>query len=615
MGKKLLILLTGLYIFSLQLEAQDVVFTASAPSAVQVGEQFQFVIEGSERADVRLPVLDNFQLMGGPYSSYSSHSNWVNGKMTQKTLVSYTYIFRALREGTFTIPAVTLKVGRKEYGSNEVEIVVNPAGSRTVPEAAGEAEKQGGPDEGTGLSSSADEAVFLRVIPSKKELYMGEQFVSSLRIYTRVNTRPGSAASDLPYEGFYKNSLDPDPSASQQEINGQVYVSQVIQRHILIPQKTGDLEIAPYKSDWMVPQRVERQRSNNPIDAFFNDPFFNSIQDVPVTLSTLPVKIHVKPLPSGAPVGFTGAVGDFDMKASLSSTEIGVNEALSLKITVSGTGNLPLLGEPEVNLPPDHDLYDVSRSLQTGTSGNRISGSVTFEYPIIARHAGRYRIAPVQFAWFDPDTESYKTALTEEFNFSVLKGDQDAGSAEVYVPGVVPENVRDLGTDIRDISRLAPVFSKVNSSLFGSTWYRLFYPLAFTFAVLLIILMRLLARRNADLTLVRNRKAGRSARARLKKAERYKKTNDPDGFYEEIGKAIWGYLSHKMNIETSGLSREVVLEEMSGRNVPEELQNELLKILEESEFSRFAPSSEKSDMSRLYNDAALLIKNLENSLK
>jgi hypothetical protein len=221
----------------------------------------------------------------------------------------------------------------------------------------------------------------------------------------------------------------------------------------------------------------------------------------------------------------------------------------------------------------------------------------------------------VQFAWFDPNTESYKTALTGEFNFTVLKGEQDAGTAEVFVPGVVPENVRDLGTDIRDISRMVPVFSKVNSSLFGSTWYRLFYPLAFVLAVVLILLMRLLARRNADLTLVRNRKAGRLARARLKKAERYKKANDPDRFYEEIGKATWGYLSHKLNIETSGLSREVVLEELGGRKVPEELQGELLRILEESEFSRFAPSSEKSDMSRLYNDAALLIKNLENHLK
>lgn len=587
------------------LNAQDV-FTATAPAVVRVGEQFQYVIEGSERGDVRFPVMDNFDLLGGPYSSFSSHSQWINGKMTQKTLVSYTYILSAHREGSYNIPASTIKVGRKEHRTNVVEIVVNSAGSGVAPLTSGE---------GTELGSSETDAVYLRVIPSKREVYVGEQLVSGLKVYTRVNTRPGSSASDLPYEGFYKLSLDPDASPQQQEINGQVYVTQVIQRHILIPQKTGDLKIAPYESDWMVQQRVQRQRSNNPIDNFFDDPFFNGYQDVPVTLSTLPVAIKVKPLPSGAPVGFTGAVGEFQMKATLSSNEIGVNEALSLKITISGAGNLPLLGEPEVNLPPDHDLYDVTRSLKTSNSGNRISGSVTFEYPIIARHSGRFRIAPVQFAWFNPKSGSYETALTDEFNFTVVKGENDDTSAGIYQPGVAHESVRDLGIDIRDISRVSPVFSTVKNSVFGKLWYRLVYPLALILALVLIVLISVVARRNADLTLVRNRKAGKSARAHLKKADRFRKSDDPDQFYEEVGKAIWGYLSNKLNIETSGLSREVILIQLEQRKVPAEQQNELLRILEDSEFSRFAPSSEKSDMNKLYSAAAQLIRNLENNLK
>ncbi len=613
MGKKVLAFLTVLFVFSILLNAQDK-FVASAPAVVRVGEQFQYVIEGSERGDVRIPVMDNFDILGGPYSSYSSHSQWINGKMTQKTLVSYTYILSALKEGSYNIPASTIKVGRKEYRTNVVEIVANSAEAGAAPGTVGGTNQRTSED-GSGINSSGDAAVFLRVIPSKKEVYVGEQFVSGLKVYTRVNTRPGSSASDLPYEGFYKKSLEPDASAQQQEINGQVYVTQVIQRHILIPQKTGDLKIAPYESDWMVQQRVQRQRSNNPIDNFFDDPFFNGYQDVPVTLATLPVMIHVKPLPSGEPVGFTGAVGEFQMKATLSSNEIGVNEALSLKITISGTGNIPLLSEPEVNLPPDHDLYDVTRSVQTSTSGKRISGSVTFEYPIIARHAGRFRIAPVQFAWFDPEAGSYKTALTDEFNFTVVKGENDDASDGIYQPGVVHESVKDLGIDIRDISRVTPLFSSVKYSLFGSLAYRLFFPLALILTILLIVLISVVARRNANLTLVRNRKAGRSARARLKKADRFRKSNDPDGFYEEIGKAIWGYLSNKLNIETSGLSREVILMHLKQRMVPEEQQNELLRILEDSEFSRFAPSSEKTDVNKLYSDAAQLIRNLENTLK
>jgi len=608
MGKILTISLIGFMSLGTFLFAQDQAFTATAPSVVKVGEQFQYVVEGSQRGNMSLPDMGDFQLLGGPYSSFSSHSQWVNGKMVQKTTVSFTYVFRATREGEYTIPPATVKVDRKDYKTNEVEIVVT-AGD--VP--AGNPGASSGNE--VGEEASDNDPVFLRVIPSKTELYLGEQFVSGLKVYTRVNTRPASSARDMPYEGFYKTGLDPDERAQQQEIGDQVYVSQVIQRHILIPQKTGKIVIPPYDSDWTVQQRVERQRGRSAFDSFFDDPFFDSFQEVPVTLSTKPLTITVKPLPQGAPAGFTGAVGDFSMRAGLSDTEMEVNEALSLKITITGTGNLPLLGEPEVNLPPDHDLYDVSRDLNTSTSGNRISGSVTFEYPIIARHAGRYRIAPVQFAWFDPNTESYHTATTEEFHFTVLKGEGEESPGSVYIPGVARESVRNLGTDIRDISRTLPSYTRVAATVFGRPFYRWLYVGAGLLTLILFIVIRKLTRRNADLTLVRNRKAGKAAKSRLKTADRYRKADQSDRFYEEIGKAIWQYLSHKMNIETSDLTREEVQSQLDKRGVAKEEQTELMRILEDSEFSRFAPSSEKTDMDLLYRDAVKLIGKLENRLK
>jgi hypothetical protein len=617
MSRKFAASVFGYFLFAVLLNGQELVYTATAPSVVRIGEQFQYVVEGSERGDMRLPSMQDFQLLGGPYSSFSSHSQWVNGKMNQKTLVSYTYVFRAVKEGNYTIPAATVKVGRKEYLTNEVVVVVT-AGStpgQAAPSSPGSQDGTARQDEGVTGSSAGNDPVFLRVIPSKREVYMGEQFVSGLKVYTRVNTRPASSSRDIPYEGFFKNSVDPDESAQQQEIGGQPYVTQVIQRHILIPQKSGKLVIPPYESEWMVQQRVERQGGRSAFDSFFDDPFFNGYQDVPVKLSTLPVFILVKPLPPGAPGGFTGAVGEFTMSASLSASEMEVNEALSLKITISGTGNLPLLGEPEVNLPPDHDLYDVSRSLKSSTSGNQITGSVTFEYPIVARHAGRYRIAPVQFAWFDPKAETYRTATTGEFSFTVLKGENEETTGSVYVPGVAHESVRNLGTDIRDITRRPPLFTAVAASIFGSGWYRWLYPAAIFVTLMLVILIRTVTRRNADLSLVRNRKAGRTARSRLKKADRFRRAGDADRFYEEIGKAIWGYLSNKMNIETSELSREVVIEQLEQQEVPEEERTELLRILEVSEFSRFAPTSERTDINLLYRDAAKLIRKLENSLK
>ncbi len=612
MKSKILASVPIFLLFIALMNGQDLVFTAKASAVVKVGEQFQYVIEGAERGDVILSSMRDFQLLAGPFSSYSSHSQWINGKMTMKTVVTYTHVFRASREGTFEIQPATIRVGRKEYKTNKVKIVVN-AGASSVPVVpeSDVSPGSGGSDAGT---DSEDNPVFLRVIPSRREVFVGEQFVSGLKVYTRVNTRPASSAKDIPYEGFYKNSLDPDANAQQQDIDGQQYITQVIQRHILIPQKSGDIVIDPYESEWMIQQRVQRRNNNSIFDDFFDDSFFNGYQDIPVKLVTRPVTIKVKPLPQGAPDGFSGAVGDFSMNASLSADEIGVNEALSLKITIRGYGNLPLMGEPNVNLPPDHDLYDVTRSLNSSTSGNRINGSVTFEYPIVARHAGRFRIAPIQFSWFDPELEQYRSFTSDEFSFTVLKGTSDDDPGSVFVPGVMQETVENIGTDIRDITRATQLYTPLASSLMALKWYAWFYPLAILLALLVGLTIRILARRNADLSLVRNRQANSSARARLKKADRFRKAGDQDRFYEEVGKAIWGYLADKLNIETSSLSRDVILEHMKLRQISDEMRTEFLRILDDSEFSRFAPTSEKSDVDQLFGESVALIRNLENSL-
>ncbi len=595
---------------------QDETYRASAPAVVRAGEQFQYVIEGSKQGDLSLPAMDGIQLLAGPFSSYSSHSQWVNGKHTMETVVTYTHVLLASSKGTYTIPATSIRVGRKEYKTNAVKITVTGSGSQQSQQGAqtgAEGSAAAGSD-GTSEEVGASDPVFLRVIPSKREVYVGEQFVSALRVYTRVNTRPASGTKDLPYEGFYKKSLDPDANATRQDINGEQYVTQVIQRHILIPQKSGKIVIEPFESEWMVQQQIQRRRSNSAFDSFFDDPFFGGVQEVPTKLLTKPVSINVKPLPAGAPAAFTGGVGSFTMKAALSTAEVEVNEALSLKVTVRGTGNLPLMGEPEVNLPPDHDLYDVSRSLNTSVSGNRINGSVTYEYPIVARHAGRFRIAPIQFSWFNPASGKYESTTSGEFTFTVLKGDAENGSGTVFVPGIMQESVENLGTDIRDISRISPELTPVAHSLMSQRWYRLLYLVTLVLAILVILYIRTVSRRNADLRLVRNRQANRSARNRFKQADKYRKNEEEDRFYEEIGKAIWGYLGDKLGIETSGLSREAISAELASRKVAKELLDEFSRILDESEFSRFAPSVKKSGTDQLYRDALQLIKNLENCL-
>lgn len=602
MRQKQLIALFGLFLFSGILQGQDPVFKASAPAQVQTGEQFQYVVEGPERGDVILPESTGLLRLGGPFSSYSSSQQWINGKMTRNVVASYTYVYRIDREGDFTIPPAKIKVSRKEYETNAVSIRVRSAsqGTPATAESGAEAQSTGEPDE-----------VFLRILPGKKEMYVGEQFVSGLKVYTRVNTRPAGNSGDIPYEGFYKTTIDADAGAGQTEISGIQYVSQVLQRHILIPQKSGELIIPPYTSEWMKPQRVQPQQRRS----IFDDPFFSSVREVPVELATLPVRLKIKPLPPGAPEGFSGAVGSFSIDASLSTYELEENEALSLLVHIKGNGNLPLFGEPRVNLPPDHDLYDVNRKLSIATSGNRLSGKVSFEYPIVVRHAGSFRIPPVKFSWFDPITEKYHTAATEEFTFKVTKGNQPEISTGAYVPGIMQEDVRDLGTDIRDISRQSQEFFVLNATLMGKNIYPWIFLLFLLLALAIGLLINLVAKRNADLSLVQNRRAAKEARSRLKRADKCRKNKDEEGFYEEIGKAVWGYLSHKMNIDTSALSGEVVMEKLVEEGLDSEILDHLQAILEESEFSRFAPASEKKEMDRLYEDAVKLISNLENRMK
>ncbi|MBN1132732.1 MAG: protein BatD [Bacteroidales bacterium] len=612
MKHKLIILLFFIPVISFTLKAQDTEFKASAPATVRVGQQFQYTVEGSEQGSVTLPRNDAFQVLAGPFSSISTQSQWVNGKMTMSTVVSYTYIFRANTEGEYTLEPSVIKAGRKEYMTNEVAIRVVDDGTPSSSSAPGDPQ----PD-----SKAAEEDVplFMRVIPSKTDVFIGEQLVSALKVYTRVNTRPGSSTKDFPYEGFYKKAVDPDQSAGRETVNGQEYVSQVIQRHILIPQKTGKLVIEPYESEWIIQQRVQRQRPGSLFDDFFDDPFFSdpfgSYRDVPATIRTMPVTINVRPLPPGAPTGFTGGVGSFSLKAELSDDEVNVNEALSLKITITGTGNLPLLGEPEVNLPPDHDLYNVNKTSSIGTAGNRLSGSVTYEYPIVARHAGKFRINPITFSWFNPERKKYECVTTGEFFFTVNKTDTEQGIGQIYVPGAMGERVENIGTDIRDILRAPAELVPLSFTLSGSRWYWVAHILIFLLFVILFVILRIIIRRQADLKLMRNRKASKMARLRLKKADRFRKELDEEMFFEETGKAIWEYLCDKLGMDVSQLSVENVQAALIERGVTEDIVEELKRIVGESEFSRFAPSSEKSNMDDIYRDAENLIKNLEQNLR
>jgi hypothetical protein len=608
------ILSAGLLFTVLALWSQETAFVASAPATVKAGDQFQFTVEGNEQGSIQFPETDNFELLAGPFSSFSSSTQWVNGKMTKKTTASYTYILRAGSTGDFTIPPVKVKVKREVYETNPVQITV----SGTTSGGTGGSGSAGGASAASGEASeeSSRQPVFLKVLPSRTSVYVGEQFVSELKVYTSVNTRPSGGLKEVPYEGFYKHALEADQTSSRENIGGKMHVTQVLQRHVLIPQKTGKLVIEPFESEWTIPQRVGGQQGTGSMfDEFFNDPFFDRYQDVPVKIATRPVTINVKPLPPNAPSGFTGAVGDFKFSAKLSADQVQVNDALSLVVTISGTGNVSLLGAPRIDFPPDHDIYETTKSTKLSTSGNRVSGTVTFEYPVVARHAGSFRIAPVSFSWFDPASGKYRTATTEEFIFTVAKEEGTDQGGQIYIPGSRGEMVENIGTDILDIRRNIPEFVTIGASPLKNTVYWLLYIILFVLFLTAVTIFRLYFKRKADVRLLRNRKASKMAKRRLRIADKARKSNEQDTFFEETEKAIWGYLSDKLTIEPSSLSRERVLQLLGNAGVQEETLTELTRIIDECEYSRYAPSSERSDMNTLYRDAARLLHILDQNIR
>lgn len=615
------ILTLGILLAVPLLRAQDPVFSASAPATVQAGQQFQYTVEGNEQGNIQLPVMEDFDLLAGPFTSFSSSTQWVNGKMTAKTTASYTYVLRGNSAGEYTIPPAKVTVNKKTYSTNAVEVNVTGAGSGNPAGPGG----QGGQPAATGQNTTGtqpgntEQPVYLRVLPSKRSVYVGEQFVSALKVYTSVNTRPAGGLKEVPYEGFYKHALEGDQSSSRENINGKMHVTQVLQRHVLIPQKSGKIVIEPFESEWTIPRRINRQRSGSVFDEFFNDPFsdpfFDRYQDVPVTIATKPVTINVKPLPQGAPDGFTGGVGDLDFSARLSAEQVSVNDALSLVVTISGTGNIALLGAPKIDFPPDHDVYETTKSTNINTSGNRVSGSVTFEYPIVARHAGNFRIAPVRFSWFDPEAETYRTITTEEFTFKVEKGEGTEQGAQIFMPGARGEDVENIGTDILDINRMVPLFRPIGRSPLTNTGYWIMYIVLIILFIAAIVVLRTWFRQRADVRLMRNRKASKMAKHRLRVADKARKAGDSETFFEEVEKAIWGYLADKLSIEVSSLSREKVSEVLHGTGISDELQEEMIRIIDDCEFSRYAPSSEKSDVDTLYAEAIHLLHNLEQNIR
>jgi hypothetical protein len=584
-----------------QEKGDEISVIADYPEVVQAGQQFSVSWTiNSGGGEFSEPSFAGFYKLMGPQTSYQSNTQMINGIISRETSYTYLYFLQALKEGKFVIPPAAIKVKNKTFYSDSLRIEVvgsNPGQQNVQGTNRNKTDEQ--------IEETGDD-IFVNLSLDRKEVFIGEHIGVTVKIFTRVDISGINEIKYPGFEGFLKTDLETPPltSLKRESINGIIYGTGIVQQFLLYPQVSGEIIIDPVQISVLIRQKTGQS------DPFFGD-FFSTFSTVPKDVISKPVRIKVNPLPGIKPDDFSGIVGRITLNSSLNKDTVNVNDAVTLKMIIAGSGNLKMAGAPEMKLPADLEVYDpkVADELKNGMNGT--TGQKTFEYLLIPRHYGDFTIPPVTYSYFNVASKQFEKITTPELHFYARKGtDQNAGIT-VY-GGVSKEDVKYLGKDIRFISS-KPGFLRKPGNLFSSK--RSFYS-SYAFALIIFLVVLFLRRehirRNSDLSAVRNRKAGKVAGKRLKEAEKCLKEKQSDKFYEEILKALWGYLSAKLDIPVSELNRSSAVNALTEKGIADEEINNLATVIDKCEYARFAPSSSAEEAEKIYDEAARFIRLLEN---
>lgn len=593
--------------------AQNVEFKASAPSVVAVGEQFKLEYTLNKEGDnLKVPTLEGFDLLMGPSVGQSFYSSNINGKMTQNVTFSYTYILEGTKKGTFQIPGATVIIDGKEYTSNALKIEV-VEGSRNSNGNQAATNRPVQPDANATVN---DNNLFVKVEVSRRSLYMGESLMATIKVYTKVDLVNLGRTKFPDFNGFLAEEV-PTPQRIElvrEAVDGQIYNVGTIRKVLLYPQHTGEITIEPFELECIVRQRLANG------DRSFFDEFFGNYKDVRAMRRSKPVTIQVKELPQlGKPAGFGGTVGNVTMATSLSADTVNANDAITYKVTFRGTGNLKLLKAPTINFPLDFEVYDPKESRDLNITENGMAGSVSFEYLIIPRYSGDYKIPAIRFSYFDSQSNTYKTIAGAEYNIHVRKG-ADKGQVETsagnQVKSFKKEDVRKVGEDIRYLKTEGLNLKAAGVRFFGTTLYWLALLIPFVLFIVGAVLNRRRIKANADIVRVKNKAANKMARKRLKVAASAMKNHNAEQFYDEVLKALWGYMSYKLNIDRAELNRDNISEILQSKGVEEDRIKEFIAVLDTCEYARYAPGSNSDqEMGKVYTDSIDVITKLDKAIR
>jgi len=598
----------------------QVTIRVQAPREVVEGDRFRisYVVNTTDVEGFNVGNFEGLTVLYGPSQSTSSSFSIVNGKTTSSSTVTFTYTVSADKAGSFHIPAATVQSDGKSVSSASPEITVLPGGSTARNNGAAAAQQgQGGghasqqqPDrmrtQNIGDRITGKD-IFIAVTASKKRVFEQEAVLLTYKLYTLVNV--SELQGKMPnLDGFHVQELNRQrqPELKMEHYNGRNYGTVVWSQYVVFPQQTGTLTIPEIKYEATV---VQQNRSADPFDIFFGGG--SMMQEVRKTVMAPAVTLQVDALPQPRPANFSGAVGKFSITSSLTPQQLKANDATTLRLTVTGTGNMKLMKAPEVAWPKDFERYDPKTEEKTTIGPNGSSGKVLYDYIAVPRHQGKFEVPAVEFCYFDPDAREYRTATAEAYTVDVEKGKGGGNSTSA----ISKEDIELLNSDIRFIKTGKPAFQTGDSAFYNSRRFWLIHAGLLTIFLALVWAFRRRAVAMADVAGRRGRGASKAATKRLRVARKLLKENNATAFYEETMKALWGYVSDKLNIPTGELSKDNVRERLSDCGLTADLIDEFTRTLDDCEFARFAPGDPAATMDKIYASAEAVINRMESELR
>ena len=593
----------------------DISFRASAPSSVEVGGKFrvQFTVNTQNVSNFSAPDFKGFDVIYGPSTSSQSSFQIINGHTSQSSSIVYTFVLMGNDPGTYTIGSASIQVDGKTVKSKPVQVRVLPGGAGGSSSGGGYSGNSRTNHSSPSSSSSSGPNIsgkdlFMTATASRTNVHEQEAILLTYKIYTLVDlTQMDGKLPTLDGFQIQEIPLPRNKEFTVEQYNGRNYRTVVWSQYLLFPQKSGNLTIPSIPYEGLV---LTRNRNIDPIEAFFNGQ--SGYTETKRKIATPALTIHVSPLPN-KPAEFSGAVGKFSLSSSISTKEVDANDAVTLKIEVKGSGNMKLIATPQVKFPKDFETYDAKVNDKFQLTNSGLAGTKEFEYLFVPRHAGTYEIPATEFIYFDTDARSYKTLKTEGYTLKVNKGKGGSGQSVSNYSGQQQE-IQQLNQDIRFIKKGDVALHRQGDTFFGTWKYMLAYLLPVLLFVLLMFLGRKRMKTNANVALSRGKKANKVALKRLKTSKKLLDEHDTGKFFDEVLRALWGYVGDKFNMSQESLNKENIEQSLKSRQVPDEYIQQFMKVLNDCEFARYAPGDVNENMGNVYNSAMDAISKMEDNL-